>query len=68
MSPVEEDPSLKDMYDELITNRNYAMTEKIEGFLKTDKNYFVVVGAGHVIGEEGIVALLRKKAYRVSQR
>jgi len=68
MSPVEEDPSLKDMYDELITKRNYAMTEKIEGFLKTNKDYFVVVGSGHVIGEEGIVALLRGKGLRVTQR
>ena len=68
MTPVEEDPSLKEMYDELITNRNYDMTKKVEGFLKTDKNYFVVVGSGHVIGEEGIVALLRKKGYQVSQR
>ncbi len=68
MTPLEEDPSLKEMYDELITNRNYAMTKKVEGFLKTDKNYFVVVGSGHVIGEEGIVALLRKKGYQVSQR
>ena len=68
MIPVEEDPSLKDMYDELITDRNYAMTKKIEGFLKTDKNYFVVVGSGHVVGEEGIAALLRKSGHRVSQR
>jgi uncharacterized protein YbaP (TraB family) len=68
MTPVEEDPSLKDMYDELITKRNYGMTKKIEGFLKTNKDYFVVVGSGHVIGEEGIVSLLRKHGFRVNQR
>jgi len=67
MTPVEEDPSLKEVYDELITNRNYAMTKKIEDFLQTNKDYFVVVGSGHVIGEEGIVALLRSKGFRVTQ-
>jgi len=68
MTPVDEDPTLKDIYDELITKRNYAMTEKIEDFLKTKKDYFVVVGSGHVIGEEGIVTLLRKNGFTVSQR
>lgn len=68
MTPVEEDPSLQEVYYELITARNYKMTEKIEGFLKTNKDYFVVVGSGHVIGEEGIVALLRKNRFRVTQR
>jgi len=68
MTPVEEDPSLKEVYYELITKRNYAMTKKIEGFLKTNKDYFVVVGSGHVIGEEGIVALLRNKGFHVIQR
>jgi len=65
--PLEDDPSLADIYDDLITKRNYAMTAKIEDFLETEKNYFVIVGSGHVIGKEGIVALLKKKGHRVSQ-
>jgi uncharacterized protein YbaP (TraB family) len=65
--PLEEDPSLGNIYDDLITKRNYAMTKRIEGFLKTKKDYFVVVGSGHVIGDEGIVALLKKRAYTVTQ-
>jgi len=65
--PLEEDPSLGDIYDNLITKRNYKMTNKIERFLQTNKNYFVVVGSGHVIGKEGIVALLKKKGHRVTQ-
>jgi len=68
MAPLEEDPSLQEMYDELITKRNYAMTDKILNFLKTDKKYFVVVGSGHVIGKKGIVALLREKGFLVNQK
>jgi uncharacterized protein YbaP (TraB family) len=65
--PLDEDPSIKEIYDELITKRNYKMSEKIEGFLKSDKDYFVVVGSGHVIGKEGIVNLLQRQGFRVIQ-
>jgi uncharacterized protein YbaP (TraB family) len=65
--PLDEDPSNKEIYDELITKRNYKMSEKIEGFLKSDKDYFVVVGSGHVIGKEGIVNLLQRQGFRVIQ-
>ena len=65
--PVVTDPDLKDIYDALIIKRNYKMTQKIEGFLRTDKHYFVVVGSGHVVGKEGIVSLLKEKGYRVTQ-
>jgi len=63
--PLDEDPSLQEVYDELITKRNYKMTDKIEGFLKTEKDYFVVVGSGHVIGREGIVELLKARGFKV---
>lgn len=65
--PVHEDPSLQKIYDALITKRNHKMSEKIEGFLKSDNNYFVVVGSGHVVGEDGIVSLLSKKGYVITQ-
>ncbi len=64
---MQDEPELQDVYDELITNRNYTMTKKIVEYLKTDKVHFVVVGAGHVIGVEGIVELLKKQGYRVTQ-
>jgi uncharacterized protein YbaP (TraB family) len=43
------------------------MTEKVEGYLKTSKNYFVVAGGAHMVGEEGIVSLLRNRGYTVEQ-
>ncbi len=62
------DPRLNGIYEDLITKRNYKMTKKIQGYLKTDKNYFVVVGAGHVVGDEGIVGVLRKRGFVVIQK
>jgi len=64
---IKDDPSLIEIYDEIITKRNFSMTKRIKGFLKSTKTYFVVVGSGHVVGDEGIVSLLRKSGYTVIQ-
>jgi len=65
---LQDDPDLKEVYDDLVTKRNHRMTEKILSFLKTDRDYFVVVGAGHVIGREGIAALLAKEGFEITQQ
>jgi len=62
------DPRLHDMYDILITKRNYKMTKAILAYLKSSQNYLVVVGAGHVVGNEGIVSLLQKHGFNVRQQ
>jgi uncharacterized protein YbaP (TraB family) len=51
------------MYDE----RNARMARRIQDFLKSDQTYFVVVGAGHMVGEQGLVALLQRRGYTVTQ-
>lgn len=65
---MQEDPELKEIYNALIKNRNDRMTEKIMAYLKTDSDYFVVVGAGHVVGDDGIVNLLKKNGLQVIQK
>jgi len=60
-------PEMKPATDKLFDERNVTMTEKIEGFLKTKDTHFVVVGAGHLIGDKGIVKLLQDKKYKVEQ-
>ena len=63
-----DDAKTRDAVMEKInTRRNRAMTDKIEGFLKSDKTYFVVVGALHLVGDEGIVNRLRQKNYKIVQ-
>ncbi len=46
-------------------NRNWIL--QIESFLKADKNYMVVVGAGHLPGKDGLIQVLKKKGYSVRQ-
>lgn len=65
--PLEGNHQLDTIYTRIITERNYAMTKRIESFLRSEGTYFVVVGAGHVVGNEGIVTLLRSKGHTVTQ-
>jgi uncharacterized protein YbaP (TraB family) len=48
-------------------NRNVKMARKIKSYLKTDKTYFVVVGALHIGGNRGILQYLKRGGYSVKQ-
>jgi uncharacterized protein YbaP (TraB family) len=52
-------------YDRLITARNRNWLPKIEGYLNGRDTSFVVVGAAHTGGPDGLVALLRGAGYNV---
>lgn len=52
----------------MLDNRNFLMLEKIEDYLKENKKFFVIVGAGHLIGENGLLQLLEKTGkYKLRQ-
>jgi len=59
--------NLESVNKKLYGVRNFNMTEKIDNFIGQDKNYFVVVGAGHLVGTDGIVTLLKEKGHLVDQ-
>jgi uncharacterized protein YbaP (TraB family) len=63
----QEDPRLSPIQEKLIYDRNRKMISKIEEYLRGNGTYFVVVGAGHLVGERGIVEALRKKGHPVEQ-
>jgi hypothetical protein len=64
---IQEYPELEAFYKKLNDDRNVRMVEKIISMLKTDKKYFIVVGAAHMIGKNGLVQLLKNKGYKVKQ-
>jgi len=64
---VTEDSRLSPIYQMIIDDRNTSMALKVEDFLKTKETYFVIVGAGHLVGEKGMVETLKKKGYQVDQ-
>ncbi|HYH95023.1 TraB/GumN family protein [Hyalangium sp.] len=63
----QEDPGLRPLYEKLFYERNARMAEKVGAMLAQPRTWFVVVGAGHVVGPEGLLALLQKQGHRVRQ-
>ena len=57
---VREDEKLKPLFYKLFDNRNNDMTRKVAAMLDSGGTWFVVVGAGHLVGETGIVRQLRE--------
>jgi uncharacterized protein YbaP (TraB family) len=57
-----------DLHNRLLTQRNKNWVEKIETLMQENKNVLFVVGAGHLVGPESVVDLLRKKGYTVKQQ
>ena len=64
---LSSDKRLLPLFDKLIYRRNKNMADKIESFLNTGYNYFIVVGAGHLVGAKGVVTLLKGRGYFVVQ-
>ena len=56
-------PGVKDIQEAMFHERNKRMTDRISQYLQEDSSYFVVIGAGHLIGENSIVDLLTKRGY-----
>jgi uncharacterized protein YbaP (TraB family) len=62
-----EYPDLEPYYTVSLDERNYGMLEKIENYLASNDTYFIVVGAGHLVGEEGLLQLLEDRGYKLEQ-
>jgi uncharacterized protein YbaP (TraB family) len=52
------------LYRSLVTERNRRWLPQIEKLLQSDQNYFVVVGALHLVGDGGLLELMRKDGFR----
>jgi uncharacterized protein YbaP (TraB family) len=52
-------------YEDLLLNdRNKNWVKQLDKIMK-DQSVFVAVGAGHLVGESGLISLLRKRGYKV---
>lgn len=61
------EPRYAVFYEAMFDRRNDAMANKIADYLAGSGRYFVVVGAGHLVGEKGIIALLERRGFRARQ-
>jgi len=56
-----------ELYDRLVTKRNLRWLPMIEELFRGDVDAMVVVGSLHLVGEQGLVELLKAKGYEVEQ-
>jgi uncharacterized protein YbaP (TraB family) len=64
----EDDPEELQVIDEfMLDRRNRAMVERIEELLAVHESLFVVVGAAHLVGEQGLVELFEQRGYVLTQ-
>lgn len=65
VEPFQSDPLTQSLYQQMFVERNRAMTSAIEAYLGSNETVFFVVGAGHLIGPDGIVSRLNQLGYSV---
>jgi uncharacterized protein YbaP (TraB family) len=56
-----------DVYDRLMTKRNKKWIPKIEKLLRQKESTLIIVGAGHLVGKDSVIDLMKKKGYKVKQ-
>ena len=56
-----------EIYQELFVARNGKWLPRIETLLATPQTELVLVGAGHLVGPDGLIESLKKKGYEVRQ-
>jgi hypothetical protein len=54
-------------YKALIVERNADWVGQIEKIMAGSDDYFIAVGVGHFMGEDGVVEMLKKKGYAVER-
>ncbi|MCU0730555.1 MAG: TraB/GumN family protein [Hyphomonas sp.] len=56
----------KAAYDALLVNRNARWTPMIADMLDAPGTRLIAVGAGHLVGDESVIAMLRAEGYEVT--
>lgn len=58
----------RELYGRLLVERNHNWVPHVEACLQQDAGCFIVVGAAHLVGPDGLPTLLTKKGYAVTQQ
>jgi hypothetical protein len=57
----------KDLYERLLVERNLNWLPQLMRFLDSPETEMVLVGSAHLVGEDGLIKLLEKAGYSVTQ-
>jgi uncharacterized protein YbaP (TraB family) len=64
---LHEDAGPPEVEKALLYDRNPHMADVAEQYLKGKGEAFLVVGAAHLVGKQGVVSLLEKRGFKVQQ-
>lgn len=56
-----------DIYQAILVQRNRSWIPKLEKLAGSGKQYFVVVGALHLVGPDGVLSSLERDGYKIEQ-
>jgi uncharacterized protein YbaP (TraB family) len=56
-----------ELYDTIVANRNRLWVDTIDELLEQAEDYLVIVGALHLVGEDGLPQLLQQRGVRIMQ-
>jgi uncharacterized protein YbaP (TraB family) len=57
-----------DLFQLLVVKRNQNFVTQIQHLIKGDGVTFVAVGVGHLVGKDGVPAMLEKQGYKVTRQ
>jgi uncharacterized protein YbaP (TraB family) len=57
----------QDIYHRFLTQRNKTWLSKIEGLMAYGDNALIIIGAGHLVGPDNLLQLIKDKGYTVEQ-
>jgi uncharacterized protein YbaP (TraB family) len=66
-SLLEDVSGYPELYDTIVANRNRLWVDTIDELLEQEEDYLVVVGALHLVGEDGVPQLLQQRGVRITQ-
>ena len=64
LAALKQDPKL---YQRVLVDRNKTWIPQLEALFARKGRAFVVVGAAHLVGPDGVISMLRAKGYTVEQ-
>ena len=64
---LEDVSGYPELYDTIVANRNRLWVDTIDELLQQGEDYLVVVGALHLVGEDGLPQLLEQRGVRILQ-
>ena len=65
IEPMKQD--YPDVYQSLLVERNEEWLPKIETLLQQENSVFILVGALHLVGGDGLLEMLKTKGYRINK-